>query len=159
MPTGGFSWSQDERTSKGKHNIIGVFIRIYSALPFTLAPHSKSMGLIPDVAFKPSWWLPLYLCRREPLGATSHSVWGYCPSHKRNQLVSSRPHATRAQPSVKSPPFVVFPGATWLHRPCRPRISPLLCPEPLRGGASPSSRSICDVAGCYYYMMISLLGR
>ena len=40
--------------------------------------------------------------------ATSHSVWGYCPSHKRNQLVSSRPHATRAQPSVESPPFVVL---------------------------------------------------
>ena len=39
--------------------------------------------------------------------------------------------------------------AAWFHRPLQPRISSLLCLEPLRGGASPSSRSICDVAGRY----------
>ena len=64
-------------------------------------------------------------------------------------------------PCDRRPSRARIHGATWIHRLCQPRISSLLCPEPLRGGASPPSRSICDVAGCYmyYYMMISLLGR
>ena len=52
-------------------------------------------------------------------------------------------------PCDRRPSRARIHGATWFHRLCQPRISLLLCPEPLRGGASPPSRSICDVAGYY----------
>ena len=52
-------------------------------------------------------------------------------------------------PCERRPSRVRIHIAAWFHRPRQPRISPLLCLEPLRGGASPPSRSICDVAGRY----------
>ena len=52
-------------------------------------------------------------------------------------------------PCDRRPSRARIHGATWIHHLCQPRISSLLCPEPLRGGASPPSRSICDVAGYY----------
>ena len=52
-------------------------------------------------------------------------------------------------PCDRRPSRARIHGATWIHRLCQHRISSLLCPEPLRGGASPPSRSICDVVGYY----------